>query len=128
MGIQNDQYQEDWKSRLRREKGFDFHKFSPQNSCTSSGDVARKLRVQRARLGVQYVERLGIFCYYNLTDYLKVSDCSTYNPQSYLDPPKSKWHDGHRENVFGKCCLLNDVVRWRDEWLRESNLPLFALT
>ncbi len=36
-------YQKDWKSRLRREKGIIFHKFSVRNSGASSGDV-RKLR------------------------------------------------------------------------------------
>ncbi len=44
IGIPSDKYQKDWKSRLRREKRYNFHKFSVRNSGASSGDV-RKLRI-----------------------------------------------------------------------------------
>ncbi len=52
MSITSDHYEEDLKSRPCREiKRFIFPKFSLPHSDDSSGDVGRKLRVQRGWWG-----------------------------------------------------------------------------
>ncbi len=49
-------YEEDWKSRLRRDNSFILHKFSIQNSGASSGDVDRKLRAEGQVGGIIFIE------------------------------------------------------------------------